>query len=145
MYKVKVGMATCGISAGAKAAYEKLAELVQNDGGLAELGITGCIGMCYREPLVEVIPEGGTEHYLYGGVDPAAAQRIYDEHIKQGQVAEDLVVLKWKDGETVEGPEASFLAPQRRIVLRNCGVIDPEQIDGAGRSRAPRARCPASP
>ena len=81
MYKVKVGMATCGISAGAKAAYEKLAELVQNDGGLAELGITGCIGMCYREPLVEVYAEGSPEHFIYGGVDIKPWQNLHDVEI----------------------------------------------------------------
>lgn len=129
MYKVKVGMATCGISAGAKATYEKLSELVKSNGGGVDLGITGCIGMCYREPLIEVTAEGSPEHYLYGGVDPAAAQRIFDEHLHGGQVVDELVVLKWRDGETVEGPEASFIQPQERIVLRNCGVIDPEQID----------------
>lgn len=128
MFKVKVGMATCGISAGAKATYEKLSELLTGSES-AELLITGCLGMCYREPLVEVINGDGTEHVLYGEVDPAGAERINSEHLGKGQVVDDLVILKWRDGEKPEGPEASFIADQERIVLRNCGVIDPESID----------------
>jgi len=129
MYKVKVGMATCGLSAGAKATYEKLAELTSGDGAPAELGITGCLGMCYREPLVEVHDPDNQEHVLYGGVTPEVAQRIFDEHLKKDALVEDALILRWRDGKAYSGPEASFLNPQVRIVLRNCGVIDPEQIE----------------
>lgn len=127
MYKVKVGMATCGLSAGARATYDKLQELIASNGTPAELGITGCLGMCYREPLVEVIR--GNEHVLYGGVTPEVAQKIYAEHLCSDEPVADAAILEWRDGEAVTGVEATFLGPQVRIVLRNCGVIDPEQID----------------
>ncbi len=131
MNKVKVGMATCGISAGAKATYNRLSELVEltQNGADAELDITGCLGMCYREPLVEVISDDSSEHVLYGHVDVDIAGRIYHEHLVAGNVVEEHVILRWKDGEAPTGSEESFIVPQERIVLRNCGVINPESID----------------
>ena len=54
MKRVLVGMGTCGMSAGALAVQEKLRELVAAHPGAFELAITGCIGMCYREPLIEI-------------------------------------------------------------------------------------------
>jgi NADH-quinone oxidoreductase subunit F len=129
MYKVKVGMATCGLSAGARATYDKLVELLSAADGVAELGITGCLGMCYREPLVEVVNDDERSHVLYGGVTPELAQRIFEEHLKGGKPADDLAILNWQDGKKYSGVEAPFIGPQVRIVLRNCGVIDPEQIE----------------
>jgi NADH-quinone oxidoreductase subunit F len=128
MFKVKVGMATCGISAGAKATYEKLDALIKGNGVIADLTITGCMGMCYSEPLVEVLDDQTNTHILYGGVDPEGAERIYREHLKEGQPVEDLIVLEWTKNKKPTGPQASFIADQERIVLRNCGVIDPENI-----------------
>jgi NADH-quinone oxidoreductase subunit F len=129
MYRVKVGMATCGLSAGARATYDKLSELLGSNGQVAELGITGCIGMCYREPLVEVYDPDNAIHVMYGGVDPKAAEQIFEKHLKGGEPIEALMILHWRDGKKFEGVESTFLNPQERIVLRNCGVIDPEQIE----------------
>jgi NADH-quinone oxidoreductase subunit F len=122
-------MATCGFSAGSRATYDKLGELLGANGQVAELGITGCIGMCYREPLVEVYDTDNAIHVMYGGVDPKAAEQIYEKHLKGGEPVEELMILHWRDGKQYEGVEATFLNPQERIVLRNCGVIDPEQIE----------------
>ena len=64
MKRVLVGMGTCGLSAGALAVQEKLRELSAAHPGAFELAITGCIGMCYREPLVEVRENG--RRVIYG-------------------------------------------------------------------------------
>ncbi len=126
MVKIIVGMGTCGMSAGARAAYEKLSEL---SGGAAEteLGITGCIGMCYREPLVE-IRDNGTRT-IYGEVTPERAAEIYEKHVLGGAAIDEYVVYRENGKAEPEGYEAHFLKKQVRIVLRNCGTIDPESID----------------
>ena len=126
MSKIFVGMSTCGMSAGAKETYAKLEELLPED-GMSELTITGCIGMCFREPLVE-IREGDTRT-IYGDVDPQRAEEIFEQHITGGQEISDYVICKFEGEEIVGGTEMAFLAPQERIVLRNCGLINPESLD----------------
>jgi NADH-quinone oxidoreductase subunit F len=127
MTKVIVGMGTCGLSAGAKQVYEKLESILEANPGAFELSGTGCIGMCYREPLVEVRSNGSRT--IYGDVTEEVAQEIFDVHIKGGGVLEGHVALGIA-GEMVEsGTESDFQGPQKKIVLRNCGTIDPESIE----------------
>ncbi len=120
MKTITVGMATCGLSAGAARVFETFQKLAEE--GIA-VASTGCLGMCYREPLVEV--DDGTSRTLYGGVDAAGAERIYREHVLEGRPVEALRVLA-PDG---SGPEAPYLARQVKVVLRNCGHLDPDRID----------------
>ena len=128
MKKIIVGMGTCGLSAGAQAVYDRLGELVAEHPDQAELGITGCIGMCFREPLVEI--NDGTSRVIYGGVDAKSAEEIMQRHVLNDEriVDENLVYCIEKDAST-NGEEAVYLDLQERIVLRNCGHIDPENID----------------
>ena len=123
MTRVTVGLGTCGIAAGADETYRAL------EGKLAgrpevTIGRTGCIGMCYQEPLVEV-RNGNGVRYLYGRVTPDKLDRLLDEHVGQGRAVDDWLVWTDEGG----GSDQAFLARQRRIVLRNCGTIDPESID----------------
>jgi NADH-quinone oxidoreductase subunit F len=128
MSKIIVGMSTCGISAGARDTYNKLEELITASPVQSELDYTGCIGMCYREPLVEISETDG-RRTIYGHVDPALATEIFQKHIQAGQVMDEHVVYSvGSDGE-VGGSEKQFLQLQNRIVLRNCGLINPEKID----------------
>ena len=126
MAKILVGMSTCGLSAGARATYEEFEKLLSDDSS-HELTFTGCIGMCYREPLVEV-RENGTRT-IYGDVDANRAREIVERHLKAGTVIEDYAVYTEAPSGRTGGGEKSFLAQQSRIVLRNCGVINPESID----------------
>ncbi|MCK9994656.1 MAG: NADH-quinone oxidoreductase subunit NuoF [Candidatus Krumholzibacteria bacterium] len=126
MRKILVGMSTCGMSAGAKDTYAELEGLLPED-SQDELTITGCIGMCFREPLVE-IREGQTRT-IYGDVDPKRAAEIFETHIVGGQEIPEYVIYKTEKDEAVSGSELSFLADQERIVLRNCGLINPESIE----------------
>ena len=123
MKTVLVGMGTCGLSAGAQGVLEKLRALAQAQPGACEVKLTGCIGMCFREPLVEV-RENGTR-VLYGEVDAARAEEIFERHVAGGRVIDEYVVLR-EDGGRLTGAEIEFMATQERIVLRNCGTIDPE-------------------
>jgi len=121
--KVLVGLASCGIAAGANKVYEKLQALQKADNLDIVLKKTGCIGMCYREPLVEVIDETGS--YLYGEIDEETAVQIFDKHLKQGEPVKDIIVKS----DLFECADDSFWDGQVKIALRNCGVIDPENID----------------
>lgn len=121
-YRVKVGLATCGIAGGAAKLYAALEEALRDTG--IPLERTGCIGMCYNEPLVEVIEDNG-KSYLYGNLALEDGQRIVDEHLRQGKPLLELMVL----GEGCRTDDRSFLSKQHRILLKNCGHIDPEDIE----------------
>ncbi|HPZ64295.1 MAG TPA: NADH-quinone oxidoreductase subunit NuoF [Bacillota bacterium] len=121
-YRVKVGLATGGIASGAAKVYSALEQALQ--GTDVRLERTGCIGMCYCEPLVEVIAPGG-ESYMYGKVTPEDVPRLVEEHLKQGKPVRELLIM----GEGAETDDYSFLQGQHRILLKNCGHIDPEDIE----------------
>jgi NADH-quinone oxidoreductase subunit F len=115
-----VGTGTCGVSAGAGKVLARLKELEKD----ASLGIavreTGCIGACYREPLVEVRRPDGV--YLMGDVTPEVAEKL-----ARGEKPRELAGHLVREGRK---PDAdNFLAKQKRIVLEHCGVIDPRSID----------------
>jgi NADH-quinone oxidoreductase subunit F len=123
MTRLTVGLGTCGIAAGADETFRALEAMVAGRPDVA-VGRTGCIGMCYQEPLVEVRSGDGVR-YLYGRVTPDKLDRLLDEHVGQGRPVDEW--LAWTD--RGGGAEQAFLARQHRIVLRNCGNIDPESID----------------
>jgi len=122
--RILVGLGTCGVASGAGATYAAiLAKAGPLDGG-CRVEKTGCVGMCYREPLVEVREDDGTR-WQYGQMTPDRVDRLLTEHIGKGEPIEEWLVWT-SDG---KGPETAFLDRQQRIVLRNCGVIDPEKIE----------------
>ncbi len=133
MVKITVGMATCGVSAGAAKTFETFRRLVEGGGQKATLHATGCLGICYREPLVEI--DDGADTYLYGEVDEQKARAIFRDHVLRGHPVEEHLVLR----NFTEGPEQGFLARQVKIVLRNCGYIDPDSIDDYERRDGYRA------
>ncbi|MBR6110305.1 MAG: (2Fe-2S) ferredoxin domain-containing protein [Clostridia bacterium] len=83
--RIVVGMATCGIAAGARPVLNTFVEEIANRGltGKVEVGQTGCIGMCRYEPIVEVFE--GDQRVTYIFVDPAKAKEIVEKHIVGGQ------------------------------------------------------------
>ncbi len=126
--KLIVGMGTCGLSAGAQAVYDRLAELSRENPEACELKRAGCVGMCYREPIVEV--REGDSRIFYGDVSPETAEEIFRLHVVEGRSPEGgSVILETGAPGSEVGEESAFIAPQERIVLRNCGTIDPESID----------------
>jgi NADH-quinone oxidoreductase subunit F len=127
MTKALVGLSTCGIAAGAADVYTNLVEQVKTRKLNLTVEKTGCIGMCYKEPLVEILSEDGYR-YLYGKVDDKKLERILEDHVQNNKpVDEWLVWVKQQDDSVAS--EQNFLDKQVRIVLRNCGVINPESID----------------
>jgi NADH-quinone oxidoreductase subunit F len=116
---VRVGLASCGIAAGGRKVYGAFSAQLGDAGLNVKLKQTGCLGMCYNEVLVEVVSPRNKSTF-YGKVTPDRVPRIISEHLAQGKP-----VTEW----TIPDEEINgLLAKQKRIVLRNCGLIDPEDI-----------------
>ena len=92
--QVIIGMGTCGIAAGARevmtAVLEELAKRNLNNVSVLQ---TGCIGMCQKEPLMDIV-RPGEDRVTYGPVYPADVHRIIADHLVNGNIVEDLVVAK---------------------------------------------------
>ena len=93
--RVVVGMATCGIAAGARPVLNTLVEEVEALGLASKVTVsqTGCIGICQYEPVVEVF-EAGKEKVTYVKVDAQKAKKIAKEHLKEGKVVVDYTFAK---------------------------------------------------
>lgn len=95
--RVVVGMATCGIAAGARPVLNKFVEVV-NEKGLASSVIvsqTGCIGMCEYEPVVEIY-ESANEKTTYVKVNPDMVEKIVEQHLKGGKVVAEYTIANYK-------------------------------------------------
>ena len=121
--KVIVGLGSCGIAAGAEKTYRALEKLRQVHALDFELKKTSCIGMCFREPLVEIITEDGS--FLYGNINEDRAVELVEQHIKKQEPVREYIV----QSDLFETPDDAFFRDQVKIALRNCGHIDPEDID----------------
>lgn len=90
-YRVRVGMATCGISAGADKVYDEFARGVK-DAGLEHVDVipTGCVGRCDLEPMAEVT-RGDETPVLYIRLTPEKVARIVEEHLIGGKAVEEFV------------------------------------------------------
>lgn len=121
--KVIVGLGSCGIAAGASKVYSKIKTIQEAEKLDFELRKTSCIGMCYREPLVEVIDNTGS--YLYGEVNENRAIEIIQQHVIGLNPIKEYVVKS----DLFDTPDKDFFEGQVKIALRNCGYIDPENID----------------
>lgn len=117
MMKVVVGAGSCGIAAGAQKVYDALK--VQNGDEVFALTVTGCNGMCFLEPIVDIYDEENNLTRLVK-VTAEDAERIANA-VKSGdlQSVSDLVI---------SDEDAAFLTKQTRIALRHCGVINPEEL-----------------
>jgi len=122
--KVVVGTGSCGNASGALGVLAMFEAAAKSLGLGYETRETGCIGMCHREPLVELVARDGTRT-LYGNVGAAAAKEIIEQHVGQGRPAAKYAI----DVKAAGNPEHAFFSKQKRIVLENCGEIDPEKIE----------------
>ncbi len=122
--RIKIGLASCGIAAGGLDVLEKVENFLKEHDVDAQLDHTGCIGMCYAEVLMEIEDDefGST---MYGYLNAADIDDILNAHFVEKKPLTEHIVFSDKLG----GKEKEILDYQTRIVLRNCGVIDPESID----------------
>ena len=115
--RIVVGAGSCGIAAGAAKVYDALKACA---GEKNEVSVTGCIGMCYLEPIVDLYAGNTLVHRLVH-VGPKDAQAIVAacDHCDYSAI-QNLIITK---------EDEEFLSKQTRITLRHCGVIDPTSIE----------------
>ncbi len=118
--KILVGMGTCGIAAGAEDVYDSIMDEIDKK-NLKNIQVTktGCVGLCAKEPVIEI--KQGDTSVLYGDVNADRARELINESIIEGNI-----IKEWQIPE-----DDPFFASQSRIVLENCGKIDPESIEEA--------------
>ncbi len=117
--KVIIGQGSCGIATGAKKTQAEFEAQIAKQGVQAELDITGCVGTCYLEPIVDVYDDEG-KMTRYVKVQPDKVEKIVEDHLKGGKVVEEYAI---------SAEDEQFLDKQKRVVLRHCGLINPEKID----------------
>jgi NADH:ubiquinone oxidoreductase subunit F (NADH-binding)/(2Fe-2S) ferredoxin len=143
--KVNIGMASCGLAAGAQATHDKAIEAFPGGNGI-QICRTGCIGFCEQEPLVEIF-SGGAPRVIYQKI---TADRIIDaiESYKAGTFDKKWVLGQMGDPRTLlehdrDNPlagigridglplleEIPFYSKQVKVAMRNCGYIDPDSIE----------------
>ncbi len=86
---------------------------------------TGCFGLCAKGPIVIIRPED----VFYAQVKPDDAEEIIEKHIQKGEIVERLLCKDIDNSIVKKLDELTFYKKQKRIALKNCGVIDPENID----------------
>ena len=133
---IRAQVLVCGgtgcTSSGSNKIQEAFQENIQAFGLENEVKLvqTGCFGLCALGPVVIVYPDGT----FYSRVQPEDVKEIVEEHLLKGRVVERLVYADTGAEEIVEKAKVSlndtaFYKSQKRIVLRNCGVIDPDNIE----------------
>ena len=115
--RIVVGEGSCGIAAGAQKVRNALLEC---DLGNASVGITGCIGMCYLEPIVDIYDDESKLTRLVK-VQPGDAEDIA-EYARTGDTSKIERLI-------VSNEDSEFLEKQTRIALKRCGVINPDEIE----------------
>jgi len=136
---ITVGMGTCGLTAGAGKVMEAIRDGLTQRGLEVRVKAVGCIGMCSREPLVD-IKRPGEPRVTYADVRPDRVPRLIDEHLLGGRVVEEWMfgclnpqVLRpdrfpqtcqasWYEG-------IPYYDRQKRIAMRHLGLIDPHSIE----------------
>ncbi len=119
--KIRIGLGSCGIASGGKKIKDTLLNSLKEKGLDVEISSTGCIGMCFYEPLLDVIDDEG-EVSTYVNVTPKMAEEIVEQHIVNGTPIEKYIVSTSKK-------PFQQLDKQVRVVLQNCGIINPEKIE----------------
>ncbi len=139
--RIAVGMGTCGRGNGAEGLYRAFAEAIDKSGMNVVLASVGCFGACFQEPLVNIrLP--GLPLVILHKVQANDATRILHE-LSRGNIANDLAYCKVEEWDHITAKlkygrgypeiplwnEVPFFKGQKKIVLRNCGFINPDDIE----------------
>jgi NADH-quinone oxidoreductase subunit F len=137
--EIRIGLGTCGRASGADAVHAALQDSLETFGGGATIKAVGCSGLCHHEPLVEVLEHGRRE--LYGHVTPREARKLLRRHVRpsgafrsvreavhdaHARVVDDDA---WVPITTRLVDPAPYVGKQVRVVLENCGEVDPLSLD----------------
>lgn len=118
--RVIIGEGSCGVAAGAAKVHKALDALIKGNENFS-IGSTGCIGMCFLEPIVDLYDDEKNLVRRLVKVTENDAQKIYD--------AANTGDLSSVDDITIEPEDEEFLNGQTRIALRHCGLIDPTSLE----------------
>jgi NADH-quinone oxidoreductase subunit F len=127
---ILIGTASCGRAAGALPVVEAFKSKLAKTNSVAKITEVGCIGLCSLEPLVTIIkPDSFT--VCYNNVTPQAVPTLVDGYVLGDDPCLDLALgtLEGGEGEAVNIPELSRFEHEHRLLLRNCGYIDPVNIN----------------
>jgi NADH-quinone oxidoreductase subunit F len=139
--RITVGMGTCGRGNGAEGVFHAFAELIERAGDEIVLAGVGCFGACFQEPLVTVRLPGQPMVVLHRAQANDAGRILHDA--ATGKITPDLIYCKIEEWDHVTGylkyghgypeiprwNEVPFFKGQKKIVLRNCGFINPDDIE----------------
>jgi len=137
--EIRIGVGSCGIASGALEVGAALDAAVAAMGGGATVKWVGCGGLCHHEPIVEVVGDG--RRALYGGVRPGDARQLVREHVRPRGIARRvresvkdararvLDDAAWTPISERAVDATAWLDRQARVVLENCGQIDPLSLD----------------
>ncbi|SHK47077.1 NADH-quinone oxidoreductase subunit NuoF [Paramaledivibacter caminithermalis] len=117
--KIIIGQGSCGIAAGANKVHTEFQNQIQSKALNVELTLTGCIGMCHLEPIVDIVDDDG-EKTTYVKVKPEIVDEIITKHIIENKKVDEYMINEI---------DQMIIDKQERIALRNCGLINPEFID----------------
>ena len=116
--KIVIGKSSCGIAAGATKVSDVAEKFILEKGFEIPVKVTGCIGMCHLEPIVDIFNDKN-EKTTYVKVMPENIIDIIEAELK-GEKATDF---------EISAEDAEILSKQTRIALRNCGIINPDDIN----------------
>lgn len=129
-----IGKGTCGLAAGANKVEEAITAELKKKNIDAEIVTTGCVGFCAREPIVDIkLP--GKERISYCEVTPRIVPKLIQKTIIEGGIYKENYLGKYstnghsKEDEFFDIKDNPFFIRQLKVVLENCGVIDPTSID----------------
>jgi NADH-quinone oxidoreductase subunit F len=126
--KIHIGMATCGIAAGALETKSAFKEILAERKLEALIHSVGCIGHCYAEPVV-IIENPGFPPILYHQVTPGKAKMLVKSFLEEGDPLFEHLLGAMEENELIP-PVSDFprFNKEKRLVMENCGLIDPENI-----------------
>ncbi len=129
--RILIGAGTCGRAAGAFSVIDAINNKLAQKNIQANITHVGCIGLCFAEPIINII-KPGQPHIYYGHLTPDLASQIIEDYLVNNNPRPDLALGTDGNG-SIEGIpklfELTMLKPQVRIVLHNCGIIDPQNIN----------------
>ena len=117
--KVIIGQGSCGVATGAKKTAAEFERLIAEKGLDIKVDITGCVGTCYLEPIVDVYDDNDNMT-RYVKVKTDKVTEIVEKHLVNGEIATNV---------EISDEDKLFIDKQKRVVLRNCGLINPEKIE----------------
>lgn len=117
--KVIIGQGSCGVATGARKTAAEFEKQIAEKNLNIDVDITGCVGTCYLEPIVDVYDDNG-KMTRYVKVQPDKVEKIVEDHLVNNKVVQD---------DAISEEDKLFIEKQQRVVLRNCGVINPENIE----------------